>query len=217
MGSLMPIFRKLAQRVVLVGAIVTVSIGVPLILIYALSWNVRQSVTGIAAGRKPLRVDTIARRVVIRETPFLVGDYYPAESDRPLVILVHGSTRAGRRAALVRALATTLAGRGVPVLALDLTGFGESENPAVPLSEAPRLELDVLEAAGYAVERGLTREGRYAYVGHSLGAGVVLAAGQLEPRPLCIVGLGTPVAAAIRSCVSPARPRVAAGCVSRFP
>ena len=94
------------------------------------------------------------------------------------------------------ALGTTLAGRGVPVLALDLTGFGESENPAVPLAEAPRLELDVLEAAGYAVERGLTREGRYAYVGHSLGAGVVLAAGQLEPRPLCIVGLGTPVAAA---------------------
>ena len=47
-------------------------------------------------------------RVVVSSNPQLIADYYAASGDRPLILLVHGSTSAGRHDILIRLLARHL-------------------------------------------------------------------------------------------------------------
>lgn len=135
-------------------------------------------------------------RLVIGTSPRLVADYYPPARgrgiDRPLLVLVHGSYPEGRRHLLPRTLAERLSRQGFPVIAVDLRGFGESEEPRAPLSEHLLFEEDVRAVARYALRTEIARPHRIVYVGHSLGAVVVLRAAQLSPRPAAVVGLGTP-------------------------
>ena len=81
-------------------------------------------------------------------------------------------------------------------MAVDLPGFGESRHQAVPLRGAPRFAEAVALAADFARRSGMAPDGQFAFVGHSLGAGVVLQAGRLSPRPSSVVALGAPATVA---------------------
>lgn len=134
--------------------------------------------------------------LTIPGVPRLSADLYPAAPGtpgrRPLLVLVHGSAPEGRRHPLCRTLAEQLSAEGFPVLALDLRGFGSSDPPKAPLSENLRFEEDVRAAAVYAIDRGLAQQGGIVYVGHSLGAAVVLRASRLDPPPAAVVALSIP-------------------------
>ena len=140
--------------------------------------------------------DPRPERLTIGAGPRLEADFYrPASAvpdGRPLIVLVHGSTPEGRRHPLYRTLAEQLSKEGFPVLAPDLRGFGASDPVPLPLSVHLRLEEDVRAVARYALEADLTRPHRIVYVGHSLGAAVVLRASRLDPVPAAVVALSPP-------------------------
>lgn len=133
-----------------------------------------------------------AEVALLSEQPRLVADYYPAPGSDRLVILVHGSDRAGRKHGLVRLLADRLQRDGFSVLALDLPGYGDSEGVTLPLADDFGFEDAVVAASRRASELGWLRPGRWAYMGHSLGASVVLRAARQEPIPSAVVALGAP-------------------------
>jgi len=98
------------------------------------------------------------------------------------VVLLHGFLGSARNlATLARALAGSDPGLGV--VALDLTGHGESP-PLPPGADSATLAADVLATA-----RGLGLPEPLALVGHSLGGRVALRAGLLEPAALASVTL----------------------------
>lgn len=129
--------------------------------------------------------------VVVVPTAFRVEADFYAGRQKPLVVFVHGSRPEGRRSPSSRLMIDVLVQRGFPVLALDLRGFGSSEDPATPWTQVG-FDDDVRAAARLAEERGWARSGEIIYFGHSLGAGVVLRAAALAPRPLAVVASGAP-------------------------
>jgi dienelactone hydrolase len=78
------------------------------------------------------------------------------------------------------------------VLAPDLHGFGESEDPSLPLEEDFRFEEAVVRVARQALEEGWASNGEFVYMGYSLGAGVVLRAARREPQPAAVITVGAP-------------------------
>lgn len=168
------------------------AVAVLLVSLYSISWTFRHFVRAVATGGSIVRIGGGVERLVVAENPSLIADYYAAEGRRPLIILVHGSSRQARKSGFVRLMANRLQAEGFPVMALDLEGFGESEDPKLAPGDSFRFENNVLTAAEFARARGLAPEGRIVYFGHSLGAGVVLRAGRLVPRPAAIVASGPP-------------------------
>jgi pimeloyl-ACP methyl ester carboxylesterase len=98
-------------------------------------------------------------------------------------VFVHGSNPLGRRSPTSRLWIHALTKLRDAVLALDLRGFGASADPAIPWTDVG-FDEDLRAASRVAEERGWARPGEFVYVGHSLGAGVVLHAARLIPRPL---------------------------------
>ena len=142
----------MAKRILIIGALalgVTLGLGVAS---YLLSWGFRQSVSAVVSGLSWIELTDDSERVVLVDSPLLVADYYPGDDDQPLIILVHGSSKRGRRSALVRTLAQQLRDAGLPVLAVDLRGFGESEDPILPLRGDLGFEKDVILAAEFALK-----------------------------------------------------------------
>lgn len=132
-----------------------------------------------------------SERIVIPSTPRLVADLYrPASPASSLVILAHGSTWRGRKEAAVRLLASRLRREGLAVLAVDLAGFGESEDPPLPLSEDFSFGDSIAAAARHARERGFDGSDVLIYAGISLGAKSAIQAGRLDPRPRAVVAIG---------------------------
>jgi pimeloyl-ACP methyl ester carboxylesterase len=174
--------------IVLLGSLVVVSVPC------AYSWNCRRLANYFVTG-VDIHVTWVGHdveTVVISESPRIVADHYAAPHSQELVIFAHGSDSKGRRSGLSRLLADGLRDRGISVLALDLRGFGDSEDPPLPLAEDFRFEDDIRRAAHYALDKGIAKPGNIIYVGYSLGAGVVLHAGRNDPKPSAIVVIGAP-------------------------
>lgn len=158
----------------------------------AFSWSCRHIVYAFSSGVAVAYVGDDPERVVISRSPLRVADYYAASGDLPLIVLVHGSDPKGRRSAFSRLLAHRLRALGFPVIAIDLQGFGESDDPSLPLSEDFQFEDDVSAATSFALQHNLAPRQKIVLVGYSLGAGVVLRAGRLKPSPGKIVAVGAP-------------------------
>jgi pimeloyl-ACP methyl ester carboxylesterase len=128
--------------------------------------------------------------VTVTLQPRVEAEYHAGSSGVPLVIFVHGSSPPGRRASTPVFMIHALLARGFPVLALDLRGFGASAAAPQPWTEVG-FDGDVLAAARLAEARGWAPRG-FVYMGHSLGAGVVLRAALKEPRPIAVISNGAP-------------------------
>lgn len=114
--------------------------------------------------------------VVIERDGFdLVGSLHGIEagSSDPAILLLHGSTPAGRRLALYRVLASKLTDLGYVVLTIDQRGYGASDDPD---SLRDPSCFDFVGDAAHALEYLSALPGvdssRVYLVGHSFGADV---------------------------------------------
>ncbi len=115
----------------------------------------------------------------------------PSHLPKPGVVLVHGNTHLGRRLPLYKVLGSELADRGYLVLAIDMTGYGESDDPfELGALEAIDNERDVVSAIEYMTTVPEVDKGRIYTVGHSMGSTPALAAGIKEPAVRKIVAIG---------------------------
>ncbi len=138
---------------------------------------------GIRLARSPDEIEVRAVTVACNGY-LLAGDLHrPRGADHPVVILLlHGSSPAGRRLALYPELARRLAARGYAVLNLDQRGHGESEGPAVVrtvedvdwVADARVVSAQLDALVGQPVRARVL-------VGHSFGGGVAAAAGLTAP------------------------------------
>lgn len=110
---------------------------------------------------------------------------------RPGVVLLPGSSVLGRKIAFARVLARALAERGYVVLAVDLAGFGDSDDPA-DLSDGARLDgiADALAAVAFLASMEEADPARLAIAGHSMGASIALHAAAREPRVKAVAAIG---------------------------
>lgn len=112
-------------------------------------------------------------------------------SNGPWIVIVHGNRASGQQHRLYQTILQNLDGRA-SVLALDLSGFGQS--PADGLTAVdPAFDRsqDIEAAIGYLVEqKGATRDD-IILMGHSLGAAQVLKVAQAQRYRLVVpIGFG---------------------------
>jgi pimeloyl-ACP methyl ester carboxylesterase len=123
----------------------------------------------------------------------LRGDLYEASGlgPAPGIVLLHGSSVYGRRLPLYPALAYELSRAGYHVLAIDLRGFGESDDPAV-LDDAASWDFpaDAIAAVDSLLRWAPVDSSRVYLMGHSFGAGAALAAAQRDARIAKVVMIG---------------------------
>jgi len=110
---------------------------------------------------------------------------------RPGIVLLPGSSVLGRKIAFARVLARELAARGRVVVALDVTGFGDSDDPR-DLSDPARLDgvEDALAAVDWLSKRADVEPSRLALVGHSMGGSIALQAAPADSRVKAVVAIG---------------------------
>ena len=124
----------------------------------------------------------------------LAGEVYmpPGSSEpHPAILLLHGSTRWGRRLALYPLLARGLARRGYLVLAVDLRGFGDSQTPAdVGSVDAWDSTEDISAALGFLESLTEVDGERLFVLGHSLGGTWAIKASENEQRIRRLVVIG---------------------------
>jgi pimeloyl-ACP methyl ester carboxylesterase len=119
--------------------------------------------------------------------------YLPGAAPRSAVLIVHGNNPEGRRLPLYRVLARRLAERGHLVLTLDLSGFGESDDPLRLPSDRPlRFDDDVRAALRYLRARPDLQGAAIHAIGHSLGAIPVIEAAIDDPSVRSLVAFGSP-------------------------
>ncbi len=162
--------------------------------LYSSSWRFRTLVNGLVDGRFTALTLSPGNPVIVDalHDPRIAADYYGVPNSDLLIILVHGSSKEGRRQSWMRILASRLQRAGLSVLVPDLPGFGESDDPSLPLTEDFRFDQAVVRVARQALGEGWASNGEFVYMGYSLGAGVVLRAARHEPRPVAIITVGAP-------------------------
>jgi len=119
-----------------------------------------------------LRVDGVPIQVV---TPLAIDGPHPG------VVVAHGFSGS---ATLMRGFADTLTRHGYVVALLDFTGHGANARP-LPTDDAGRdqaLQRDLAAAVGYLRGRPDVDPDRIGLVGHSMGAGAVVAYAASDPR-----------------------------------
>jgi pimeloyl-ACP methyl ester carboxylesterase len=122
----------------------------------------------------------------------IAGVYRPVASEQaPAIVLQHGSYPWGRKAGLIRMLATRLAENGFYVIAPDARGFGDTANPAqVENPEAWRTASDLSLVIDYLVASGEVDSDNIFVLGHSMGANHTLEGGLGESRVKALVLIG---------------------------
>jgi pimeloyl-ACP methyl ester carboxylesterase len=122
----------------------------------------------------------------------IAGVYRPVTSERaPAIVLQHGSYPWGRKAGLIRMLASRLAENGFYVIAPDARGFGDTADPAqVENPEAWRTASDLSHVVDYLITSGEVDTGNIFVLGHSMGANHTLEGGLAESRVKALVLIG---------------------------
>jgi alpha-beta hydrolase superfamily lysophospholipase len=124
----------------------------------------------------------------------IVGDFYPAQTGQAIgtIILLHGSSIFGRKLSLIQALGKEFQAIGYAVLAIDLRGYGQSDDPQDYTPEAFDFAADVQGAIAF-LETFAPQYAKTIYVvGHSFGGAVALAAPGKDNRVQKIVSFGPP-------------------------
>jgi len=138
---------------------------------------------------RPDREVSIQRPDGLRLSGGLFGSQSSAQ--RPGVLLLHGHTPLGRDLALYRVLGAELAERGFLVLAIDFSGFGESDDPFS--SEDTGLfdgDADARVALDYLAGLGNVDPARILIIGHSRGGTEAVTVGLERPEVRGIVAFG---------------------------
>ena len=126
----------------------------------------------------------------------IIGSLYGinGKHKRPGILLLHGSTVLGRKYPMYRVLAKKLAAKGYLVLAIDFTGYGESDNPFILTTTRPLTERykDVIAALNYFKTVNNLDRNRIYLVAHSGGTPPAFEVGSKEPLIKKIVTIGPP-------------------------
>lgn len=125
----------------------------------------------------------------------IVGDLYlPFERERaPFILLLHGSSVHGRKSPLIQILADQFRQLNYVLLAIDLRGYGESQDPrAVTSPDDFDFAQDAINAISFVFSEVEIDTSRVFVIGHSFGAGVALAAQANDKRIKKIVLIGPP-------------------------
>ena len=166
-------------------------------LYYRLPWRVRQSLVSIY--RVPLKNLRVYFNNSGQDVEFesagvkIVGSLFKVKNSKkyPCVILLHDSSRWGRKLALYRILAKKLNEKGYIVLNIDMRGFGSSQDPTeIDTIEAWDFTEDVIQAISYLETDENVDESQIFVVGHSFGGNVAIAAGVKDDRIKKIVAIG---------------------------
>jgi pimeloyl-ACP methyl ester carboxylesterase len=107
----------------------------------------------------------------------IVGDLItPTDPNGAAILLLHGSSPAGRKLPLMLVLAHQFSKMGYTVLNIDLRGYGESQKPS-KLSSAMDFNFkeDVKQAIKYLSLNGKLASTKLFVFGHSFGAGAAIA------------------------------------------
>ncbi|MBT8440315.1 MAG: alpha/beta fold hydrolase [Gammaproteobacteria bacterium] len=122
----------------------------------------------------------------------VAGVYRPVTSGQaPAIVLQHGSYPWGRKAGLMRMLATRLAENGFYVIVPDARGFGDTADPVhVENPEAWRTASDLTRVVDYLLASGDIDSGNIFVIGHSMGANHTLEGGLAESRVKALVLIG---------------------------
>ena len=124
----------------------------------------------------------------------LTGDLFSSKNitQAPCILLIHGSAIFGRKSPLIQGLAHEFHRLGYTVLALDLRGYGESDDPQDYHPKGFDFAQDVESALDFLVDYVGVSSDKFYLVGHSFGGGVALAAQARDQRIKKIVSFGPP-------------------------
>jgi pimeloyl-ACP methyl ester carboxylesterase len=124
----------------------------------------------------------------------LAGDLYQPEeasARHPTILMVHGSTRWGRRLALYPLLAESLSREGYLVLVMNLRGFGDSQTPTDTTSVLAWDSTKDVSAGLTFLESLDEVDGEQLFViGHSLGGTWALKTSEKDSRIKKVVAIG---------------------------
>jgi pimeloyl-ACP methyl ester carboxylesterase len=116
---------------------------------------------------------------------------YPQPDRYPGIVLLHGSTPAGRKLPLYMLLAKTLAYRHYAVLSIDLRGFGESDDPKlIDRADSWDVSRDVYRAVSYLRSLPFVDSSKIYLIGHSMGGSYAVAASMDHQRISKVVAIG---------------------------
>lgn len=181
------------RRILLASLAVLVMSAVPL-------WN-------LTTGRRLLKIAyhswLINLRMALKEegNPLslndgeirIMGSLYlsPKPVLHPGIVLLHGSTPAGRKLPLYMLLARKLALRHYAVLSIDLRGFGESDDPRlIDRVDSWDVSRDVYRAVSYLGSLPFVDPSKIYLIGHSMGGSYAVAASMGDQRVSKVVAIG---------------------------
>lgn len=156
-----------------------------------LLWN--QPMSQISATK--LKSEEVQEVFFTSDSLKIVGDLLEPDTYQPspAILLLHGTSRYGRKLPLIQILARKFYKLGYIVLAIDLRGYGESEVPEALTS--PRdfdFAQDVHSAIEFLVQNTRVDPEEIYVLGHSFGAGVALAAQCNNPLIKKLILFGPP-------------------------
>lgn len=132
----------------------------------------------IGCSRGPGPVETTSLAFDSNGQRLAADLYAPRRPNGVGIVLLHGSSPAGRKLFLYPELCRALAARGYTLFNLDLRGYGDSEDPRqLDQIEAYNFVGDAVRAVRFA--RTVVPSGRawpWVLLGHSMGGGVALHA-----------------------------------------
>ena len=126
----------------------------------------------------------------------IYGDIFTKGStNSPVIILLHGSSEEGRKAALIQMLGKKYSKAGYNVFAIDFRAYGESDDPKSLNAENFNFANDIVFAVDYIIDNAGTYNidtSKIYLMGHSFGAGVALITLKYNSKIKKVILLGPP-------------------------